>query len=325
MEPLISVIVPVYKVEPYIRECVDSIINQTYRNLEIILVDDGSPDRCGKICDEYAGLDKRIKVIHKINGGLSSARNAGLDICKGEYISLIDSDDYISPYFIEMFYKASRINDSDVVTGTGASEFLAETDYRPALAHSINECEMREIEPSKALELMLYRHLPNGAPFRLYKKHIFDDIRYPEGYVFEDLATTHKTFIKARHMTLVKADIYAYRVRKDSILRMKFDERKMVVVPIAQNMFAEVCKAYPELEAAAASRAFAQCYHVLLQVPREDKKHLQEIWYELKKYRIKVITDRNPLVRKKDKVGAWISLFGMNISYLAGRTYLKAR
>ncbi|HEY8803664.1 MAG TPA: glycosyltransferase, partial [Clostridium sp.] len=102
--PLISIIVPIYKVEVYIRNCVDSILNQTYKNLEIILVDDGSPDNCGNICEEYSSKDKRIKVIHKKNGGLSSARNAGLDIASGEYIGFIDSDDWIEGDMYESLY-----------------------------------------------------------------------------------------------------------------------------------------------------------------------------------------------------------------------------
>ena len=106
MEPLISVIVPVYKVEQYLDECVQSIINQTYKNLEIILVDDGSPDRCPEMCDEYARQDSRIKVIHKPNGGLSSARNAGIDIARGEYIGFVDSDDYIAHDMYEKLYNA---------------------------------------------------------------------------------------------------------------------------------------------------------------------------------------------------------------------------
>ena len=99
-QPLVSVIVPIYKVEPYLRRCLDSIVKQTYTNLEIILVDDGSPDGCPQICDEYAARDKRIIVIHKKNGGLSDARNAGLDICKGEYISFVDSDDWTNENYI---------------------------------------------------------------------------------------------------------------------------------------------------------------------------------------------------------------------------------
>lgn len=112
MIPLISIIVPVYKVEQFIHECVDSIIDQTYNHLEIILVNDGSPDRCGEICEEYAKQDHRIVVIHKENGGLSSARNAGLDICKGEYIAFIDSDDVIHPQFVELLY--ANIKEADL-------------------------------------------------------------------------------------------------------------------------------------------------------------------------------------------------------------------
>ena len=112
--PLISIIVPVYDVEPYLRKCIDSILIQSYRDLEIILVDDGSPDNCGAICDEYAEKDKRIKVIHKKNGGLSDARNAGLDIATGEYIGFVDSDDWVMPDMYEYLYKAVKEYDADM-------------------------------------------------------------------------------------------------------------------------------------------------------------------------------------------------------------------
>ena len=105
MGELISVIIPVYKVEDYIHRCVDSVLTQTYGNLEIILVDDGSPDRCGEICDEYAAKDKRVVSIHKKNGGLSDARNAGMEVCEGEYITFLDSDDWVVPNYIERLYR----------------------------------------------------------------------------------------------------------------------------------------------------------------------------------------------------------------------------
>lgn len=112
---LVSVIVPVYKVEKYLHRCIDSIINQTYKNLEIILVDDGSPDNCGKICDEYAEKDNRIKVIHKSNGGLSSARNAGLDVANGDYVYFVDSDDYIDTKLVEDNLNLAIEHDADMV------------------------------------------------------------------------------------------------------------------------------------------------------------------------------------------------------------------
>lgn len=112
--PLVSIIIPVYKVEKYLSECLDSVVNQTYKNLEIILVDDGSPDNCGKICDEYAVLDRRIRVIHKENGGLCSARNAGIDIANGEWIYSMDSDDYIENDLIEIALNTAVSDNTDM-------------------------------------------------------------------------------------------------------------------------------------------------------------------------------------------------------------------
>lgn len=109
LQPLISVIVPCYNVEEYLPKCIESILNQTYRNLEILLVDDGSPDNCGRICDEYAAKDSRIRIIHKKNGGLSDARNAALDVMTGEYVTFIDSDDYVSDDYVEYLYPLAEL------------------------------------------------------------------------------------------------------------------------------------------------------------------------------------------------------------------------
>ena len=325
MKPLISVIVPIYNVEKYLRECVDSIIHQTYKNLEIILVDDGSPDNSGSICDEYAMYDKRIKVIHKKNGGLSDARNVGLDNCAGEYISFIDSDDYVSIFFIEILYNAACLNDSDIVTLVKSVPFPAESDARPRLIGSADNCVTKTIEPDKALELMLYQNIPNGAQFRLYKRRIWNKIRFPFGYLFEDVATTYKTFIAAKRMTIVDGNIYAYRVRHDSIVRMKFTEKKMIAIDITQSLYTDICKFKPELEIAAANRCFAQNFHIFLQVPSRDIENLSKLWIEVKKYRLMVIKDTNPMVRRKNRLGAIISLLGMNVAYRIGRLYLQLR
>ena len=114
---MVSVIVPVYKVEPFLRRCVDSLLSQTYQNLEIILVDDGSPDRCGQICDEYAAQDARVKVIHKENGGVSSARNAGIEAAAGEYVTFVDSDDWVEPWAYQILRQLIVEHDADVAEG----------------------------------------------------------------------------------------------------------------------------------------------------------------------------------------------------------------
>ena len=155
MNDLISVIIPVYNVEKYLEECVLSVINQTYSNLEIILVDDGSTDGSGLLCDQYKDRDSRIKVIHKKNGGLSDARNVALEICNGQYISFVDSDDYVSEAFIEIMYQAIIDNDCQMSAVHGGIDFWDERSNRPHLASSLDECNIKVFNSKNALELML--------------------------------------------------------------------------------------------------------------------------------------------------------------------------
>ncbi len=188
MEPLISVIIPIYNVEKYLKKCIDSVISQTYKNLEIILVDDGSPDNCGIICDEYAQKDDRIIVIHKKDGGLSDARNAGIEICKGEYISFIDSDDFVSPYFIEMLYRGVHDYNCEIATVEHGVRFMDVEDEAVVFTTEKSQCSYEEIKPREAIRLMMYQRLPNGAPWRLYKREIWNELRFPVGWLYEDAA-----------------------------------------------------------------------------------------------------------------------------------------
>ncbi|MBE5851204.1 MAG: glycosyltransferase family 2 protein [Lachnospiraceae bacterium] len=326
MEPLISVIVPIYNVEGYLNECIDSIINQTYQNLEIILVDDGSPDRSGEICDDYAERDKRITVIHKDNEGLSSARNTGIIISKGNYISFVDSDDFISEYFIEILYKAIKKTGAMISsTGYRINRFINSNDNSISFTPNADVIEIDNLSVNEALELLLYQQIPSGAPLRLYHRDIFKDLRFPKGWIFEDVATVYKAFINSNSIALVDASIYAYRVREDGIVKSKFSEAKLVVIPITRNMFEEVSRYSSSLVQAAASRAFAQNFHVFLQIPSDDKKNLNEVYKELKKYRSLVLKDQNKHIRKKNKLGAFFSYFGMRSAYVLGRLYLYFR
>lgn len=323
-KPLVSVIVPIYNVEQYLRECIDSIIRQTYKNLEIILVDDGSPDNCGKIAETYAEKDNRIKVLHKENGGLSDARNVGITEAKGEYISLIDSDDYISEFFIEIMMKNAMKYDADVITTGQSEQFFDESKERPELAKSADDFKSRCISVKEALVDMSYQVIPNGAQFRIYRRYIFDHIKYPKGYIFEDVATTYKTFIAARKMCLVDAKIYAYRVRQNSIVRKKFSQDKMVAIPITRRMYHDLVAYDSSLRPAAASRAFAQNFHVFLQVPEEDKDSMKKLWHEVIKYRRLVAADRDKRVRKKNKIGAFVTYLGMMPAYEIGNRFGKS-
>ena len=182
MEKLISVIVPVYNVEEYVEKCVLSIINQTYKNLEIILVDDGSTDNSGKICDEIAIKDNRIKVIHKKNGGLSDARNVGIDIAKGDYLGFVDSDDYIDYNMYEELFDVIKCHDVDIVYSNFQTEYL---DGR------IEGCGKNsgQIYIRSSLDVlrdMMWDKLNCSSCTKLFKRTVFSEYKFPENNIYED-------------------------------------------------------------------------------------------------------------------------------------------
>lgn len=211
---LVSVIVPIYKVEKYLDVCINSIVKQTYTNLEIILVDDGSPDRCPQICDSWMEKDSRIKVIHKANGGLSAARNSGLDISEGDYISFVDSDDYIAPIFIEILLLNALRNNAQI-SCTGYCEVSENAkilgDYGRA-----DELVMNKYEAIKYL--FSSDSFGNYAWNKLYRRDLFDNIRFPNGMMMEDLGTTYLLIEKSEFITYNPQKLYYYLQREDSIL-----------------------------------------------------------------------------------------------------------
>ncbi len=235
MKDLISVIIPVYKVEAYLERCVDSVLAQTYENLEIILVDDGSPDGCPALCDKYAAADSRVRVIHQKNAGLSGARNAGIDAARGSYLSFIDSDDYVATDFIESLYKACVCTGSQLslcrwmyVHGEELPEKGRETAAR---AGSVEEEEVSGLRVYGRRELMEMLYDPDGAYFvvawnKLYRRELFQGIRYPLGQIHEDEATTYKLFHRTGQGAFVDRPLYGYFVAPASITR-GFNPRRL--------------------------------------------------------------------------------------------------
>lgn len=208
--PIISIIVPVYKVEKYLKRCIDSIVNQTYENIEIILVDDGSPDNCGNICDEYAEQYKRIKVIHKENGGQSSARNAGLDVAKGEYIGFVDSDDYIDEEMYEQLMKIALDTDADIVEcecRAGKSDNFSVFGKNTRTIEIYNNIE--------SIEKFYFGEQINGIANmvwdKLYKRYLFDNIRFLDGYNRgEDANITPKLLYSSKKIVKYNYNYYNY-------------------------------------------------------------------------------------------------------------------
>ena len=215
----ISVIVPVYNVERYLRQCVDSVLAQSYRDLEVILVDDGSSDACPAICDAYASQDERVKVIHKPNGGLSDARNAALDIASGDLIGFVDSDDFIAPDMYERLACAMERESADIAC-CGHVEYdsrVLQTDMK-----TFGVASVMALSGGEATRLLLYdKELQNYVWNKLFRAHLWEGVRFPVGQRFEDVNTTYKLFEKAKRCVLLPDTLYYYRVRADGIVRSR--------------------------------------------------------------------------------------------------------
>ena len=231
----ISVIIPVYNVEQYLEKCVQSVLNQTYKNLEIILVDDGATDSSGNICDELAKRDNRIKVIHKANGGLSSARNEAMKVITGELVAFVDSDDYIISDFYEYLYKMLKKYDADI----------AEAEFLRIPAENMDETEQILNEKNTGIEyketvcdnieVLNILYGVKEDPYvkkvvvwnKLYKKEILEGIIFPEGKLHEDEFTTHKILYRVRKIVSSNRYIHGYMQTKNSIMRTEISERRI--------------------------------------------------------------------------------------------------
>jgi Glycosyltransferases involved in cell wall biogenesis len=319
--PLISVIVPCYKVEQYLARCIDSILRQTYKHLEIILVDDGSPDRCGEICDDYAKRDPRIVVIHKENGGLSDARNVAIDQAKGVWITFVDSDDLVNDDYVDMLYYLVLEYECD------CSVCLFKTfreGEEPVWYYGIPHQEM--MQPRKAVEQMFYQEkFDNNAHSKLYHRRLFESgIRFPKGRVFEDLAITYQLLLQSNGVAYMDATLYHYLLRDDSIegsySPKKVEDGLAVLQSIEANM--DMLKG---IERAYRCRKFSFLLHLLLAMPK-DAIHYKEMVGIVKRIRLSVLFDSH--ARKKARVAALLSYFGMDFmkwvfSFVNQRKYNK--
>lgn len=215
--PLISVIVPVYKVELYLHQCVDSILNQIYTNLEVFLVDDGSPDNCGAICDEYASLDSRVRVIHKDNGGLSDARNAALEVCTGDYIAFVDSDDWIEPQMYSDMMTMMLEQRVEIVFCTVRE--IIDGEFAGVRYRYFSDDTV--MDASEAQKYALKDEIAAAVWMRLCRKECFEQVRFPVGRNYEDIAVTFLPFEHAEKVGFLDRPLYNYRINKNGIAHQK--------------------------------------------------------------------------------------------------------
>lgn len=259
MNELVTIIVPIYNVEKYLKKCIESILNQTYKKLEIILVDDGNLDSCGKICDEYSLIDNRIKVIHKKNGGLSEARNFGIDSAKGEYITFIDADDYMDEKFVENIMKIALKTKADLVISGLKDVYEYQKNVYPD-----NSEYYEELSKEQAYrKVLLQEEIDVSANAKLYKREIFKNLRYPVGELYEDIKIIDKLIEKADTIVYTKYKGYFYLQRAGSIMYSPISEKKFVLIETVENLLKFIEKKYPNIKNVAVRRYVYCNYHIL--------------------------------------------------------------
>lgn len=293
--PLISVIVPVYNVEEYLDDCIQSILDQNYNNIEIILVDDGSSDKSGIKCDRWSQHDKRIQVIHKSNGGLSDARNVGILHAKGKYLTFIDSDDIMNQSMLEYLYNLIRQHDADISICDVVHAF-PERDITYQ-----NETQVLFYDGEQAICEMLYQtaFLPSACA-KLYRSKLFDENKFPYGMTFEDVAILYKLFYISSGIVYGNAKLYAYRHRENSITTKGFSENDLDILKICEQQLEFSEDKSEKIRDAVHAYVCVGALRIFLNAPR--KKYSEEIKKSeelLKTFSSEVLHNKN--CRKKLK------------------------
>lgn len=283
----ISIIVPVYNVKEYLCECLDSIVNQTYKNIEIIIIDDGSTDGSEVICDEYKKKDKRIKVVHQKNKGLSVARNKGIELSTGKYISFIDSDDVIDSKMVEILYREIIKNDCDMVI-CGFKTFFH--DY----IESKDKYQVQLINRNDFFkELMINKKITNHACNKLYKKELFKNVEFVVGKKFEDIGTTYKLGFNLNLVCYLNIDLYGYRIRDGSIVGNLKKDSLLDYIGMVNYRYNDLIYRKPELINYINMNRINSIRDCFLMLAIHNKKDL------LKDKEIRVILDKELVILKK--------------------------
>lgn len=308
---LVSVIVAAYNVESYIRKCIDSLLAQTYENIEIIVVDDGSTDLTGKIAEEYH-CNTKVRVFHKENGGLSDARNYGLEKMTGEYVTFVDSDDYVYKEYVEYMMKLIAEEDVQIVV-TNPQLYYCDDEIDQNFDYSA-QC----ITAEEAVRKMLIRDgLSHTACGKLYQSDIWKELRFPYRKLYEDYYTTFDAFSKAEKVAVGHAKMYYYYQRPGSIMHLTCNEKTVGIVEATEIVTPRIIKYWPDLREEAIGFQLALCLKCLQSIYANDIHSFPDIQHHIKKmvhkYMIQMM--RSSRLNYKDKVK-------MLISYLPPKLYL---
>lgn len=300
MGEIVSVIVPVYNVEKYVEKCLASILKQTYTNLEIIVVDDGSTDNSYMICQAIANRDSRVKLIHKENGGLSDARNAGLEIATGRYIGFVDSDDFIEPTMYQVLLESCIKYDADICT---CARYMVDQDTgnRSELFSYDIPITLNAQESIK--RLMIWDGVDSAAWDKLYKRELFDGMRYPYGVLHEDLNFTVRLFEKCKCICLSGVSLYNYLLRSTSICRKPFSFKKYDLIEQSSKGAEFVRQHYPELNDEADYFQYKAVKSYLLSAVCSDNLSLKDKFRVLKNIQGSMVKlHRNKYIGRKERL-----------------------
>ena len=322
-EPLISVIVPVYNVERYLDQCLESIVGQSYPHLEILVVDDGSTDDSGNMCDRWAERDERIRVIHQPNGGLSAARNTALDAMSGEWVIMVDSDDVLHLDTASALLDAILREGADIVVGDYVIINDDEAPQWPATTSDGNKEDVSYSQQEALLAVFYQQGLTHSAWARIYRASLFKDIRYPVGRLYEDLAIIYPLLKKCDKVVKINQVVYGYRQRQNSILD-SFSPRRADVLNICEELEHDTLLHDEQYLDAVRSRLLSAYFNILLlshQDKNTDHKALQDrCWEGIKRLRGSCLF--KPQVRRKNKLGILASYLGRDVlCSVIGRNY----
>lgn len=324
MNDLISIIVPVYNVEKYLKRCMLSLLNQSYENVEIILIDDGSTDGCPRICDEYEKQFSNIHVIHKPNSGLADARNYGIENAKGSYITFVDSDDFVSEFYVENLYHAIQMTNADLAVSM--FENLPEGHEIKSSATRMMKDAIKSCTDLECLKmLLLQKGVETSAPGKLYKKKEIGLLRFPVGRLYEDIMFTTTMISRSSQIAMINNVDYYYCQRRGSIQYQTFHKQKMDCIEHSIQLNHFINEKYPSLKTAADSRYFAACCNIILQIPNHEFQIEKTfIWDEIKRVRKIVILSKD--VGIKTRSAALLSYLGYSaLKHIYVKTQIRGR
>ena len=308
----ISVLVPVYNAEKYIEKCIKSIINQTYKDIEIVLIDDESKDNSLNIMKNLQKQDNRIKIVSVENKGVADARNSAIENATGKLLTFVDSDDTIDEDYLEIMYNNLKKYDADIAV-INCKNIIEETG---AILHKdFGIKQIKEYTSTEAVKDLFYYNFLRHSPWgKLYKRNVWNNIKFPLGKNYEDLAIIYKTFLNANKIIYIPEEKYNYLIRKGSIVHNEIRKTDaQAIIEYCSKILEDVNKNYPELTKAAEFLLVDHELYLWYRIPdnKEYKEYLKIAKANVKKYRKNVLKDKN--VSKKHKIAIILSYFGRNI------------